>query len=161
MEAALAGTPILPGEASASEAAAYADATMSPHNEAADAAADESTDEVVNNDTLFNDAVVGIEAAVPSWRMQIEMALGHPTPLVIDWASLDGRYNLVQGMVHVGVVQSLGAICEVGFDPLTKQTLGEMVQSVRIVHVEGVAPGYRVGMQDGGELVFWLDATRR
>jgi uncharacterized protein YqcC (DUF446 family) len=143
-------------ESEAHESAAFADADTPGERENDD---DDGDAPGVTNETLFRDAVTGLESAVPAWEMQLEMALGHKTPLTLSWDSLGGRYELVQGMVHVGVVQSLGAVCAVGFDPATKDTLSQRVKAVRVEHRAGAEPGSRVAL-DSDELVFSLDMAQ-
>lgn len=120
---------------------------------------EDADDEAVTNDTLFRDAIASLESAVPAWRMQLELIFNRSTPITVDWDSLGGDYGLVNGMVHIGVVESLNAITVVAFDPAYKDRLGTLAHSVRIQHAADMPIGRRVSL-DGCELNFHLDASR-
>lgn len=177
---ALDGKPILPLEESsadaltsepagesADDAAGSGDSETSTEGmtleerEAAEYRAEMARSEQLNNEN-FDSAIESLQSAVPAWQMQLQYALGHETPLEIEWNSLNRQYPLVQGMVHVCIAKSLEAISAAGFDPKTKERIGQAVQSVRIRHA------YRDGAEgsgtppitlDRGELIFNLDAS--
>ena len=53
--------------------------------------------------------VDGVRAAESAWKQQFELLLGHAVELTVDFASLDGRYELVGPFVQQAVCGTLAA----------------------------------------------------
>lgn len=54
--------------------------------------------------------VEGVGPAQPAWKQQLETLLEHPIELTVDFASLDGRYELVGPFVQQAVCGTMSAV---------------------------------------------------
>ncbi|MEI7837030.1 MAG: YqcC family protein [Planctomycetota bacterium] len=88
--------------------------------------------EVPRNEEYFLAMVEGVRAAEPAWRQQLELSLGHPVELTVDFTSLDGRYELVGPFIQQAVCGTLGAVSQVAQDVARGDLLKKAAQCIVI-----------------------------
>jgi hypothetical protein len=94
------------------------------------------------NADLFKSAVKSLREAIPNWKMQADLLLGHSVQFVPDFNSLGGRYERIQPFVHFAITGALEAITKVRFDP----TFGPGLTEVRRIIVQACPPGEERGV---------------
>ncbi len=94
------------------------------------------------NAELFRSAVKSLRQAIPNWKMQADLLLGHPVQFASDFDSLGGRYERVQPFVHFAITGALEAIAKVRFDP----AFGTALTVVRRIVVQACPPGEERGV---------------
>lgn len=99
------------------------------------------------NSEPFRDAVARLRQTEADWQLQADLAVGHPTKLVVDFDSLGGRFERVGPFVNGAIAGVLGALCKVGFDPARRSALSAAVWRVTIA-AAGEGEALRVEMKD-------------
>ena len=103
------------------------------------------------NAELFRTAAASLREAIPAWKMQADLLIGHPVEFAPDFDSLEGRYERMQPFVHVAIAGVLEALVKVRFDP----TCGSKLTLIQRIVICGLAPEHDSGdvLLNGGTLI--------
>jgi uncharacterized protein YqcC (DUF446 family) len=95
-----------------------------------------AADEERLNAENFELAVRSLRENEPMWASQLEMMLGHPVKITLDFASLEGRFERVRPFIHQGlsaVLEGLGRLL------LDRDTWAPFFAMIRRVRIAGAA----------------------
>jgi uncharacterized protein YqcC (DUF446 family) len=124
-----------------------------------EASKDEASDEKAADEPALTDAernrelfATAVESmrqnGEPAWRQQLELALGRPVGLTLDYDALCGNHDLLMPFIHQSLTAGLGGVSILGFDPNFKPRLAP-VQEVFITlpaEDEGVSATFEDGV---------------